>query len=262
MKKKNPVTNKKTLTKFLLLMLLSMMAGFFGAFAFDGILSLGASHGEFWEKLMTLAGRAIPITYVLMIGLVLGASYIYYFQARKMADTWDGEDEEVIDQIENKLGVAITLCNLFVVFNFFFFSATVEVANRPTGEFKMNISLMLFAAIAMLVGLAGNIALTALSVNLEKRLNPEKRGDVLEQKFNREWLASCDEAQQKAIFEAGYKAFKAGQMACMVMWIVTLFGQMFFNTGIFPVICVFGIYITLVLSYSINGMKADNKKSV
>ena len=262
MKKENVVTKKKTLIKFILLMILSMVAGFVGAFLFDYILSIGANHIDIIEKLTALVGRAIPITYVLIIILVLGLAYMNYFHARKMAELWDGENEDAIEKIESKLGIALTLCNIFMVFNFFFFSATVEVANHPVNDMKINVGLMLFAAAMLLTGLTGNIVISVICVNLEKKLNPEKQGDALDMNFNKTWLASCDEAQQKMIYEAGYRAFKIGQTACILMWLVTLFGQLFFHTGIFPVVCIFVIYATLVIGYSVSSIKLEIKKSV
>ena len=262
MKKENVVTKKKTLIKFILIMILSMLAGFVGAFAFDYILSIGADHIDVWEKLTSLVGRAIPITYVLTIILVLGLAYMNYFNANKMAAKWDGEDEDVIEKIESKLGMALTLCNIFMAFNFFLFSSTVEVANHPVKDMKINVPLMFFAAAMLLIGLTGNIIISVICVNLEKKLNPEKQGDALDMNFNKTWLASCDEAQQRMIYEAGYRAFKIGQTVCIFMWLVTLFGQLFFHTGIFPVVCVFVIYATLVISYSVSSIRLEIKKSV
>ncbi|MBQ8627246.1 MAG: DUF3169 family protein [Agathobacter sp.] len=257
MKKENAVTKRKTLIKFIILMILSMVVGYVSAFAFDMIISAGAEHMELIEKAIQIVAIAVPITYVILDVLVLGLSYANYFKAKKMVAKWDGEDEDIIEKIESKLGIAITMNNILLVFHFFFFSATVEIA---FGE-EFHLPLAVFAIAMLLIGLIAMIVLTVLVVNLEKQLNPEKRGDALDTKFNKEWLASCDEAQQKMIHEAGYKAFKAGQHACMCIWIVTLLGQLFFDTGIFPVICVFIIYATLVISYSVASIKLEIKKS-
>ena len=36
-----------------------------------------------------------------------------------------------------------------------------------------------------------------LVVDLEKKLNPEKKGSVFEMQFQKTWLESCDEAQKQ-----------------------------------------------------------------
>ena len=50
-------------------------------------------------------------------------------------------------------------------------------------------------------------------VELEKKLNPEKKGDVIETNFSKKWEDSCDEAQKMIIYEAGYRAYRAGMKA-------------------------------------------------
>ncbi len=257
MKKENAETKRKTLIKFIILMVLSMLGGFISAMAVSTIINVGEGHMDSIAKVIQIVSAAIPFIYVLLDAVVFGCSYMYYFKAKRMAAKWDGEDEDVIENIETKLGIATTMNSIFMVIHYFFFSLTAEIA---FGE-EFVLSLAVFAVAILLIGLIAVIVLTVRVVNLEKKLNPEKRGDALDTGFNKVWLESCDEAQQKVIFEAGYKAFKAGQYACMFMWLITLLGQLFLNTGIFPVICVFAIYGTLIISYSVASMKLEKKNN-
>ena len=61
------------------------------------------------------------------------------------------------------------------------------------------------------------------------------------------------------IFEAAYKAYQAAQYACVVMWLLTLIGMLLFDIGIIPSICVFVIWLTMVVSYSIACHKLGKK---
>ena len=45
----------------------------------------------------------------------------------------------------------------------------------------------------------------------------------LETNFSRKWEESCDEAQKMIIYEAGYRAYRAGAKACTFVWPGILF---------------------------------------
>ena len=84
--------------------------------------------------------------------------------------------------------------------------------------------------------------------------------NIFDKDFNKEWLASCDEAQKLMIYEAAYKAFQATQMTCMVMWILALMGMMMFGIGIMPSVCVFIIWLTLTISYCVACRNIEKRK--
>ena len=46
-------------------------------------------------------------------------SLIVYSKAAKQAKEWDGEDEDVIDGIEDALNIPMTLSSVMLIFNFF-----------------------------------------------------------------------------------------------------------------------------------------------
>ena len=99
-----------------------------------------------------------------------------------------------------------------------------------------------------------------LSVDLVKKINPEKRGNIFDTEFNKNWLASCDEAEKKMIYEASYMAYRAASTACLVLWLLTLMAMLLFDTGILASACVFVIWLTLILAYTIACHKLSEKK--
>ncbi len=63
-------------------------------------------------------------------------------------------------------------------------------------------------------------------VDIEKKLNPEKQGNVFDFKFNEVWLSCCDEAQKLMTYQAAYKAFMDTNITCIVLYILTFIGSL------------------------------------
>lgn len=98
-----------------------------------------------------------------------------------------------------------------------------------------------------------------LVVNLEKQLNPEKRGSVFDLRFQEEWINSCDEAEQLIEYRAGFQAYKIGQYVCIGMWVLCVMAQFAFDTGVFPVACVTVIWMVLVCVYLTEHIRLERK---
>ncbi len=256
-KKKSKV---KVYVTFALFMVLCYFGGFFGALLFDKVLGVGEAHMDVFEQILQLLIRVAPVVFMLITAVSLLYAFISFFKTKKMADAWDGENEEVIDTIEHRLSYPILVCNILMVCELFFFSVMLEILMFTAYGETHTAMLELLGAIMVFGGFAGIIIINTLVVNLEKKLNPEKRGEVLDFKFSKEWMDSCDEAQKKIIYEAGYKAFNVGSIAGMLMFIIALLAQLFFHTGIWPMVCITVMELTLVLTYSIMCMKLEHKK--
>ena len=69
-------------------------------------------------------------------------------------------------------------------------------------------------------------------------------------KFDRKWEASSDEAERQIMYKAAYTAFRAANMACLIIWTIAVVIQMFVHTGVFPVICICAIWLVLNVTYS------------
>lgn len=256
-------TNKQIYTKFLIMItagcLLGFLLGFGGAFISD------MYGGDIVGGLHQIFQVVMPVLYVVFMIVAYSISFLNYSKAKKMINEWDGIHEDVLDEADRILGRAIEPSNIMMVCNFFFYSAItyiskVTVPDIQIDGFKKGFPIMVAGIVLFVVNLIVITIIQKLTVDLTKKINPEKRGNVLDSEFNKVWLGSCDEAEKQMIFEAGYKAYQATQYACMVMWIVTLTGILFFDIGILPSICVFVIWLTLVLSYIIACHKLEHKK--
>lgn len=104
------------------------------------------------------------------------------------------------------------------------------------------------------------VALQKKCIDLTKQLNPEKKGNIFDKNFSKEWLASCDEAQQLMIYKASYAAYKSAGGACQILWLVTIIGMMSFGTGLLPVFCVSAIMLIMQISYFMEAKKLERGK--
>ncbi len=88
------------------------------------------------------------------------------------------------------------------------------------------------------------------TVDLTKKMNPEKRGSVYDMKFQERWWESCDEAERRQIGQASYKAYVTVSRFCPYCWGVLLLGNMVFHYGILPSAVVLVIWAVLSVSYT------------
>ena len=80
--------------------------------------------------------------------------------------------------------------------------------------------------------------LQGLSVSLLKKINPEKRGNILDFKFDKTWLDSCDEAQKMAVYRTSYETNRVTKYVFMIGWLVALIANEILQLGMFPIMLI------------------------
>ena len=239
-------SNRRIYLKFALIIAASLIVGL--------ILGIGISWGRdalaptLAPTLQKLgAGLAYALPAIGWAGhiLALAAALILFFRCKARAKGWDGEDEAYIDAVEQQLNAPITIANVGMVLNFLYFTllcAADPLIDSPL-PFPIGLAAFVFGLISCLV-------ISALTVNEEKRLNPEKQGNVLDTKFQKQWISSCDEGERMAIYKAGFAAYKAAATTCMILWLLTMLGQLAGLMDAWPGICVAALWLVLVVSYT------------
>lgn len=199
----------------------------------------------------------IPVIYVGLNLIMFVVGMAIYSKAKKMADNWDGEDEDVIDTVEKKLNVVTVAYNIVTVCDCLLFGAMLQIGELHKGA-EANFSMVGFTSVSFIAFTVLNFIVAKLVVDLVKKLNPERRSiSVFDMKFQKQWEDSSDEAQKQILYRAGYSAYKATNMVCGVMWGVTLFTQLIYKTGVFPMACVCVIWVTLIGTNSIVSAKLE-----
>ena len=167
--------NRRALPKYLLTILLcGLLGGVLGFFT--GVAGAAGVAETVRQALDRALEAAVPWGIVISAVILLGTGWYLYAAAKRRCDAWDGEDEDTMDAVEQQLGWALLLTGLMIVLDFFFFAASIVY-----GRFLPDLVLFLASVVVLIV-------LQQKVVDLERRLNPEKRGSVYDMKFQKTWI--------------------------------------------------------------------------
>lgn len=214
------------------------------------------------DKIDNCVVYIMPWVFAGILLITGGITLMYYLKSKKAFKNWDGDDEESINKVEKRLSLAMLISNTALIVDYFlvavyiYFSESdkLTMAEKAVGTNSV-ISMTLF-----LISLIFYVVIQRAIVELEKKINPEKRGEVLNMNFQKEWENSFDEAEMTMACKAGYKSFKITNITCVMLWLAAIILQVVFKTGILPVLFVTIIWLVSSLTYQIEAMKLENKK--
>lgn len=246
--KENRAADKKAFGKFLSILALSVVLGF--VVGMVAVATMG-------KQDMLIAGiknvtmMIAPFCSIVVTTIVLIMTMIWIKQARKLYASWDGEDEELIDKVEGKLSLGLIVTSVNMILGYLFFTMGIY-------SIEMDVLLQFYNAFRG-VGIFGGLIYTLIVcvvlqkslVNFTKEINPEKQGSVYDTKFQKNWLASCDESEQRQVHQAGFKAWQAGTNTCLVLWVFTFIGMMVWDFGMIPVLMVITIWLVMTIRYHV-----------
>ncbi len=252
-------SDRKTLLIFLGVIALSAVVGFFVGMGADKLADSEAL-ANLWDRLLPALSWAVFAAYLIMNVVCLGLAWRHLRHARRAAQRWDGESED-IDQAESELSIPMLLTNAVMISNFFFFAAVFVLAeHNPFGK-TGEIALYILDIAVFCVSMALVLVLQKKTLDLVKQLNPEKKGNILDARFQKDWLSSCDEAERQAIGEAAFAAMKTVSTVCLALWLISFLGCLFFKTGLLPVFCVVVIWLAQTLSYTLACRRREQGKA-
>ena len=214
--------NRKALPKYLLIL--------FVAAIFGGVMGFAAGwvgHDQISEVIAAAVANVLTIAApwaLLATSMVSLAVVLWLYQgAKRLFHGWDGEEETVMDQADERLNWALMLITVQIILNMFFFAAAV-CGQSPWGGIA---GVVFFLASMFLLVVAQQKI-----VDLARQMNPEKQGSIYDVKFKKKWIESCDEAERKQIGQAAYQAFGVLNTACPILWLVLIILNFAFNCGI------------------------------
>lgn len=252
----NKKADKAAGKKFLLLLIVSFVGGGIIGFGSMWIRDLTLDIGE---VVMRGINRVAPYG-TLSVGTVFFIWIgILFSQAKKIYQSWDREDEEVLNRCEIKLTYALILTNFCVIMNFFFMGAGFYSVLMK--EDASMIIPFIFLVIGIFYDLTGSIIAQKKIINMEKELNPEKQGSVYDMKFHKVWIKSCDEAERLQIYKCAYKAFRVTQSSFIVVWLFCFIGMIVWDFGIMPMTVVLVLWAITVGSYQAEAVRLSKNPS-
>ncbi len=242
--------NQKSFPKYIVVLLVCMIAGgvlgFFSSMIGSSQLTASAP-----EKIADLLYLSLPWLFPIICAVFLAPCFLWLHKAKSLSRRWDGESEELPDQVDALLNRSMLLITLL----------------SPIGFFSISASMMFASPIRILVVAAEFLLMMFLCTSLQKSivdltrtLNPEKKGSIFDLNFQKTWVSSCDENERRQIGEAAYAAFKAANLSCVVIWLALVFAQIIFHTGLLAIFSVLLLWCILQVTYIVTCMKLSRRK--
>ncbi len=235
--------DKKTALKFFGIIFSAVIVGFV-----CGLYS--AKYGtDLAGAVQLLLDNLVKISPYLMYGsaLPMAAAAMYYIKGKKAAWLAISGDEQRYDIADNLLEKSLARTMYMTIYSFMVFGV---MTSGFAGKFTMEHFLSVMVALGYFIAiLAAMTVLQRMIVKQVKAMNPEKRGNVLDTKFKKDWYESCDEREKAVIGAASYKAYQAGNTAILVVWMLLVFAGFVLPIGPLPVIGVTAVWFVMYRTY-------------
>ncbi|MGN0734421.1 MAG: DUF3169 family protein [Anaerovoracaceae bacterium] len=260
---KNKRENRAALKKFIpMLIVCAVIGGITGGVS--SFIGYSDFSGSIAEAALLIVNMMSPWAVIILGVSSFIACWAIYRKARAMyqealaaaeADGESGEpDEQIFEEVEDKLSQGMFILSVIMIVQMLFFGIMMaDLENIAVHSFAITM-------VATGVFVAGNLAQLKqqqLMVDLEKEMNPSKRGSVYDAKFRDKWEESCDELEKIIIYKSAYKAYKTTALTCVILWIVMATLSIAFKTGPLPSIAVTVIWLVQTVSYCREAMKLE-----
>ncbi len=205
--------------------------------------------------------QSFPVLFMIVAVLSIVIPTIAYIRCHKMYQKLqaDRDNDELWDRLENALNRPMITSTLFSIANVCLFLCFVYGAVTAKIDERYGKTVVLIGLAVFVVSTVVEILIPHLVVKIEKELNPEKKGNVLDSKFREVWMDSCDEAQQMMVYKSAYKAFSNTNGVCIWLIAITFVCSMLFRTDILSMIIVCLIWFINTLSYMLHAAKLERR---
>lgn len=251
--------DKKQGKKYILILFASFIVGGVGGFLSAAIADIGAAYNL--PEMISKAVRYTGIYYNLVATILLCVVVtLLYKKSKAIYKAWDGEDEDVIEKVENLISINLIIVGIHSILYLIFITiGFVELIDQMEQGIFSVVNIVVIV-VGFVISSIFTVKAQQVLVNFTKEINPEKKGSVYDSKFHKKWLESCDEMEKMKIYECGYTAYKSINTTCMVLDVLCLLGMIMFDIGIAS-ICIIGIiWIVSALSYYIKGIQLEKRK--
>lgn len=133
-------------------------------------------------------------------GYLLAASNMVYFICANALLPQTETDDAVFEEADRRLCLALILSGAAMVLLF--------IALGVSGHAMIVGPAAILLMVHTVVQLIWIIVLQAVTIKATKTIHPEKRGNVFDTKFQKDWFQSCDEAEQQKIGQCSYFCFR------------------------------------------------------
>ena len=258
--KKKERSDKRILLTFIL-----MIAACGGIGYFFGMITAKTEETDTLAKAVDVVKdvvlQSFPVLFMIVAVLSIVIPTIAYIRCHKMYQKLqaDRDNDELWDRLENALNGPMITSTLFSIANVCLFLCFVYGAVTAKMDERYGKTVVLIGLAVFVISTVMEILIPHLVVKIEKELNPEKKGNVLDSKFREVWMDSCDEAQQLIVYKSAYKAFSNTNIVCIWLIAITFVCAMLFKTDILSMIVVCLIWFINTLSYMLHAAKLERR---
>ena len=254
-------TNKAIYARFVVIMLvcaaLGGVAGFFAAMAGKNLLNSAES--------LNLALASLGQLWFVPGYVLLAASTVYYLRGKALLPRAEAEDD-VFQEADRRLCLALILSGAAMVWLFIALgiNGQTDWVNGQAmwlGDHILRIGGLwegVLFILNLVLQLAWVVALQALTVKATKVIHPEKRGNVFDSKFQKDWYRSCDEAEQQQIGQCSYFSFRVMStlfpIVMLVLFLLSNHGMA--QTG--WILLVGGLWMVQLMTYQCMAYRLDH----
>lgn len=210
-----PKTEKKNGWVYVKFAIIIVVSGIFGAVCnmaigagFENFTNLGAVLSQ------SLYGAGVPL---LGGGLLLAVAATGLYLAAKKPMALADEDDAAYEKANRLLCLSMILTTL----GFPWFILTMGLTFGQTTR-NEELGFTGFGLLILIAQIIWFSALQAIVVGATKKLYPEKRGNVFDTKFQKDWYASCDEAEQKTIGDCSYFTFQIMNLVYPIVMVLLI----------------------------------------
>lgn len=242
----NRKEDKKAFKKFVVMIIISGLLG--GVVGYMSVGTRGVQERAA-EMLLAAVSAIAPFGNIILTTLMLIAFLLLIRQCKRSYAGWDGEEEALIDRIEQRLTYGLTATTIYMVISLFLFGAGLYALDFAEAVRNMSWTEVAVPFLGLIYAMAVSVWAQKEIVNFTKEINPEKQGSIYDARFQKKWLESCDELERLQIYKACYRAYNVVNYTCMGLWMFTTIGIMIWDFGMLPMAMVTIIWLAAGITY-------------
>lgn len=197
---------------------------------------------SFLEMIVINYVAIMVVLAIAMLILNLGCYVKLKSYCKEAIETEDEESCDVLDdKIENITTVSLNGNGFFFILLFMIF-----VLNCNLGGVQGWSTILLYFIPVLMYPL-----FYILTIGVLKKYDPSKNGNPGSMSFQKDWLESCDEAEQMQIYKLGYQCHKGSSYILVFGFAFTAITALIFNVGAFAILITGGMWLiqTVVSGY-------------
>lgn len=237
--------------KFALIMLVCMVGG--GIFGYAA--SAGVADLPWLGKRLNDLLRGLGLWWYAPGFVMLALGNLFYLRGKKLLPAAEAEDD-AFETVDRELSLSMLLTGAASPWMLIASSMSFTAFG---GEQEQILTLMASVGL-MIVYMIWLAALQARTVSAIKRVYPEKRGNVFDTKFQKDWYQSCDEAERQQIGQCSYQAFKMTSAAFSLAMLVVCLLALFQLASPGYILLIGALWLVQQLSYIYTAYRMNHKK--